>query len=275
MRSSRFLADASSGVAALAWGAAILLPIFWGVVLSLKTRVDALSMPPDLLFSPTLENYVAALVRSGHARSFANSLIIAGASSALAMALAVPAAYAFSRFDFRSKARAMFALLTTRMAPPLVIALPLFLIFSKLRMIDNYSSIVLVHAAVNLAIAVWIMKGFFDEVPKDIDSASLLDGDTRWGVLLRQVCPLVAPGLLVTGFYCFISSWNEYFLAMTLTGFETRPFTVAVPALVTPHGTYWGQVTAIATIGLLPGVLFAILARRYLVRQLTLGAVRS
>ena len=154
-----------------------------------------------------------------------------------------------------------------------MIALPLFLIFVNLGLIDTYIAIILVHCGVNLALVVWIMKGFFDEVPVAIDEASILDGDSRFSAMVRQVLPLSAPGLLVTAAFCFINSWNEFFLALMLTGYETRPFTVAVPALITPHGTYWGQVTAISTIGLIPGLLFAFLARRYLVRELTAGAV--
>lgn len=261
--------------ACLMWALAIIFPILWGLMLSLKTRVDALSMPPNWIFRPTFENYSRGLIEGKHWKTFLNSLIIASGSSALALGFGVPAAYVFSRFRFKGSISIFFALLTTRMAPPLILALPLFLIFTKLRMIDNYLSIILVHAAVSIAVVVWIMKGFFDEVPKDIDDASLLDGDGWWGTFFKQICPLVAPGLLITGFYCFISSWNEFFLAMILTGFESRPFTVAVPALITPHGTYWGQVTAISTIGLFPCIAFALLARKYLVRQLTLGAVRG
>lgn len=261
--------------ACLFWVFTIVFPILWALSLSLKTRMDALSMPPKWIFPPTLENYSQAFLESKHWRTFLNSLIIASGSTILAMSLGVPASYAFSRIRFKGRGNIFFSLLTTRMAPPLIIALPLFLIFSKLRMIDNYVGIILVHAAINVAVVVWIMKGFFDEVPRDIDAASLLDGDGWWGAFFKQICPLVTPGLLTTGFYCFISSWNEFFLAMILTGFNSRPFTVAVPALITPHGTYWGQVTAISIIGLLPCIAFAFLARKYLVRELTFGAVRE
>lgn len=256
-----------------AFAAVLLLPIAWGVMLSLKTRVDALSMPPNWLFEPTLSNYRAAFVEGPYARTLLNSAIIAGCSSAMAMVLGIPAAYAFSRFRFKGREAAFLGILTIRMAPATVIALPLFLIFTKLGLIDTYVAIVLVHAGVSVALAVWILKGFFDEVPVEIDEASLLDGDTRLGAMVKQVLPLCAPGLLVTAGFCFINSWNEFFLALILTGYDTRPFTVAVPALITPHGTYWGQVTSISTVGLIPSVIFALLARKYLVRELTAGAV--
>jgi multiple sugar transport system permease protein len=251
----------------------ILLPVVWGIVLSFKTRVDALSMPPNWLFTPTLANYRAAFIEGHYTGTVVNSIIIAGCSSLIAMLLGVPAAYAFSRSRVKGSNAAFFGILTIRMAPPTVIALPLFLIFAWLGLIDSYVAIILVHACISVALVVWIMKGFFDEIPKEIDEASMLDGDSRFSALVRQVLPLCAPGLLVTAIFCFINSWNEFFLALVLTGYESRPFTVAVPALITPHGTYWGQVTAIATIGLIPGVMFAFLARKYLVRELTAGAV--
>lgn len=251
----------------------ILLPVLWGIILSFKNRADALSMPPNWLFTPTLANYRAAFIEGTYMGTIVNSVIIAGFSSLIAMLLGVPAAYAFSRSNLKGNKAAFFGILTIRMAPATVIALPLFIIFTRLGLVDSYISIVLVHAGISVALVVWIMKGFFDEIPKEIDEASMLDGDSRYSALVRQVLPLCTPGLLVTAIFCFINSWNEFFLALMLTGYESRPFTVAVPALITPHGTYWGQVTAISTIGLLPGLLFAVLARRYLVRELTAGAI--
>jgi multiple sugar transport system permease protein len=273
MKRGRELGSAGIFFAGILLALIILLPIVWGIVLSFKTRVDALSMPPNWLFTPTLANYRSAFIDGPYTGTIVNSIVIAGCSSLIAMLLGVPAAYAFSRSRVKGSNAAFFGILTIRMAPATVIALPLFVIFARLGLIDSYVAIILVHACISVALVVWIMKGFFDEIPKEIDEASMLDGDSRFSALVRQVLPLCAPGLLVTATFCFINSWNEFSLALMLTGYESRPFTVAVPALITPHGTYWGQVAAISTIGLLPGLLFAIVARRYLVRELTAGAV--
>lgn len=256
-----------------ALAALILLPIVWGVLLSLKTRVDALSTPPKWFFQPTLSNYHAAFIEGDYAGSVINSAIIAVGSTFIALALGIPAAYTFSRAHFKGYKSIFLSVLTVRMAPATVIALPLFLIFTKLGLIDSYIAIILVHAGVSVALVIWILKGFFDEVPVEVDEASLLDGDSRFGALVKQVLPLCSSGIVVTAAFCFINSWNEFFFALMLTGYDSRPFTVAVPALITPHGTYWGQVTAISTVGLLPGILFAFLARRYIVRELTAGAI--
>jgi len=220
-----------------------------------------------------MSNYVAAFVDGKYAQTILNSAVIALSSTILAIALGVPAAYVFSRTRGKIYDRASLGMLTVRMVPATVPALPLFLIFAKLGWIDSYAAIILTHTGINLALVTWIMRGFFDEVPRAIDEASILDGDTRASAMMRQVIPLCTPGLLVTAAFCFVNSWNEFFLALMLTGYDTQPFTVAVPSLITPHGTYWGQVTAITTVGLLPGLLFAFLARRYIVRELTAGAV--
>jgi multiple sugar transport system permease protein len=253
----------------------IIGPVLWGVLLSLKTRVDALSLPPALLFRPTLENYKAALIDGPYLRTLLNSIFIASLTSLLSMAFALPTAYAFSRGRFRWQDPLFLGVLTVRMAPPTVIALPFFLIFSRAGLLDTYIPIVLVHTGITMPLAIWILKSFIDEVPVALDEASLLDGDSRQGVLWKQILPACAAGVMVTTGFCFVNSWNEFFLALTLTGYQSRPFTVAVPALITPHGTYWGQVTAIATMGLFPGLLFAAFARKYIIKELTLGSIRS
>jgi len=251
----------------------ILGPVLWGGLLSFKSRVDALALPPPVLFRPTLDNYKAAFVNGPYLRTLFNSCVIAGGSTLLAMALALPSAYAFSRGRLRNHRSLFLGVLAVRMAPPAVIALPFFLLFSRAGLLDTYLPVILVHAGITLPLAIWILKGFLDEVPLVIDEAALLDGDGPLGVLLKQIVPMCMPGVLVTTAFCFVNSWNEFFLALVLTGYESRPFTVAVPALMTPHGTYWGQVTAISTVGLLPGLLFAVIARKYFVKELTLGSV--
>jgi multiple sugar transport system permease protein len=248
-------------------------PIAWGISISLKSRVVALDMPPAWFFTPTLSNYKAAFLEDHYGKTLFNSLIIAISSSVIAMSLAIPAAYTFSRTRFRGHTSLFIGIMTVRMAPATVIAIPLFLIFAELKMIDTYFGIALVHAAVTVPLAVWLLKGFFDEIPTQIDDVALLDGDNRWTILSRQILPVCIPGLFITTFFCFINSWNEFFLALMLTGYDTRPFTVALPALITPHGTFWGQVTAISTVGLLPGILFALVARRYINRQLEAGGL--
>jgi len=246
----------------LALAAMVLLPILWGLLLSLKTRVDALAIPPLWRFSPTLENYRATFVKGRELGAFFNSLLIAGASSALSMTVSIPAAYSFSRFQFKARRGTLLALLGMRMIPATVVALPLFLIFAKTQLLDTFIGISLVHAALACPVAIWLLKLFFDDVPTAIDDASRIDGNGWGGVLWCQILPVTVSGVILTAAFCFINSWNELFLSLVLTGARTTPLSVAVPALITPHGTYWGRVTAISTIGLLPATVFIVLARK-------------
>ena len=178
-----------------------------------------------------------------------NSAVIAGVSTLIAMVLSIPAAFACSRRTFRSKETILVSLLGVRMLPAAAIALPVFLLFSRGHLLDTYTGIILLHSALSIPLAVWILKVFFDSVPQVIDDASRLDGDSEIGVVVRQILPLSLPGVFTAAAFCFVNSWNELFLALVVTGPKTRPLTVAIPALVTPHGTYWGQVAAIATAG--------------------------
>ena len=255
----------------LAW--IILFPIVWGIALSFMNRVDALSTPPSWFFRPTLSHYMDTLIDGPYLGTLGNSLLIASGSTVLVLLLGIPAAYSLSRMRFKRERQLLASVLSIRMAPPVVIALPLFILFSRMGLINSHIAIILVHSAVNISLAVWIMKGFFDAVPIEIDQASALDGDSPMRTMMKQILPVSMPGLFITGFFVFVNSWNEYFLALMLTSYSTRPFTVAVPALATPHGTYWGQVTAIATIGLIPGIFIAIVARKLRSKELTAGSV--
>jgi multiple sugar transport system permease protein len=243
---------------------AILFPILWGILISFKSRVDALSMPPAWIFTPTLTNYHAAFVEGDALRTLANSLLIATISSCIAIAFALPAAYWLSRTTSQWRRRTLVGAMTTRLAPATVIALPLFLAFARIRLLDTYIPIILVHAAIALAPAMWLLTVTLDRIPTAIDDASFLDGDRTITFFIRQLIPMCWPSFAVTAGFAFVLSWNEFFLTLMLTGYRGRPFTVAVSALMTPHGTNWGQVMAICTVSILPGVILATLGTRYI-----------
>ncbi|WP_280940131.1 carbohydrate ABC transporter permease [Mesorhizobium sp. L2C085B000] len=168
-----------------------------------------------------------------------------------------------------------FFFLTTRMAPPISIAVPLFLFFTSLGLIDTIYAVVIAHTSFNLSLVVWMMRGFFAEIPREIDEAAMMDGRSRLGAFFLVVAPLAAPGIGATAVLCFILSWNEFLYAFILVAFDGRPLTVGIPGLVTPHGTLWGQVAAVAIVATLPIVLFTFLVQKQLVRGLTFGAVKG
>jgi multiple sugar transport system permease protein len=252
-----------------------LTPYVWILLVSFKNRVDLFSTVPKWLFSPTLANYPAVFIDKEYWPLALNSLIISLSSTALCMLIGAPAAYVFARMDFAGKEDLFFFFLTTRMAPPISIAVPMFLFFTALGLIDTVYAVVIAHTSFNLSLVVWMMRGFFADIPKEIDEAAVMDGRSRLGAFFFIIAPLAAPGMAATAVLCFILSWNEFLYAFILVAFEGRPLTVGIPGLVTPHGTLWGQVAAVAIVATLPIVIFTFIVQRQLVRGLTFGAVKG
>ena len=151
----------------------------------------------------------------------------------------------------------------------------MFLLFTLLGITDTPLAVILAHSTFNLSLVVWVMRGFFADIPREIDEAAMMDGHSRAGMFLRVLVPLAAPGLAATAVLCFILSWNEFLYAFVLVAFESRTLTVGIPGLITPHGTLWGQVAAVAIVATLPIVVFTFLVQRHLVRGLTFGAVKG
>jgi multiple sugar transport system permease protein len=234
-----------------------------------------LSSVPKWIFSPTLANYPAVFIDKEYWPLAINSVLISVSSTVLRILIGAPAAYGFARSDFPGKEDLFFFFLTTRMAPPISIAVPLFLFFTSLGLIDTIYAVVIAHTSFNLSLVVWMMRGFFAEIPREIDEAAMMDGRSRLGAFLFVVAPLAAPGIGATAVLCFILSWNEFLYAFILVAFDGRPLTVGIPGLVTPHGTLWGQVAAVAIVATLPIVLFTFLVQKQLVRGLTFGAVKG
>ncbi|MER8644199.1 carbohydrate ABC transporter permease [Mesorhizobium sp. M1252] len=252
-----------------------LTPYVWMVLASFKNRVDLLSSVPKWIFSPTLANYPAVFIDKEYWPLAINSVLISVSSTVLCIVIGAPAAYGFARSNFPGKEDLFFFFLTTRMAPPISIAVPLFLFFTSLGLIDTIYAVVIAHTSFNLSLVVWMMRGFFAEIPREIDEAAMMDGRSRLGAFFFVVAPLAAPGIGATAVLCFILSWNEFLYAFILVAFDGRPLTVGIPGLVTPHGTLWGQVAAVAIVATLPIVLFTFLVQKQLVRGLTFGAVKG
>ena len=208
-----------------------LTPYVWMVLASFKDRVDLLSSVPKWTFTPTLANYPAVFIDKEYWPLAINSLLISVSSTVLCILIGAPAAYIFARQDFPGKEDLFFFFLTTRMAPPISIAVPLFLFFTALGLIDTIYAVVIAHTSFNLSLVVWMMRGFFAEIPKEIDEAAMMDGRSRLGAFFFVIAPLAAPGLGATAVLCFILSWNEFLYAFILVAFEGRPLTVGIPGL--------------------------------------------
>ncbi len=267
------------GYEILLWGAigcvllVNLLPWLWMLLAAFKTRAQLLSPVPRWIFQPTLENFPAVFLDRGFLQYLLNSIGIGVASMLLSLLAGVPAAYCFSRFRIRGREHLFFNILTTRMAPPVVFALPLYILFAKLQILGTHLAVILGHTSFTLAFVIWLMHGFFTEVPTELDEAARLDGCTAWRAFWHVVLPLVKPGLVAAAVFAFLFSWNEFLFSLVLAGQDARTLPAAFPGLVTPHGTYWGQVAAAGFVASIPGLILVFCFQRYLVRGLTAGAV--
>ena len=251
-----------------------LFPVFWLLQMSLKVETEAFQMPPQLFFRPTFENYLA-LFQGKFAHSFDNSLVVSVTTTLVSMLLGVPAAYALSRAGFRAGKSIALWILTTRMAPPIAFAIPFFLAYRHLGLIDTLSGLVIIYLTFNLSLVIWMMRTFFDGLPRSLEEAAEIDGAGPLAVFLRITLPLAGPGLATTAIFCFLFAWNDFFYALILTRSRAQMAPVAIVNFMNYEGWEWGKIAAGGTMIMLPVVAFSLLVRRYLIRGLTAGALKG
>lgn len=258
---------------------AALAPIYWMITISLKQEVDQFAAPPRWLnFTPTLKHYIDAFVTRGFGEYLVNSAIVAVCSTASALVLGTVAAYSLARFrlPFRLDRKLALWILSTRMFPAIVTAVPLFLLARDTGLLNTRLSLIIVYTGFNLPFVVWMMRGFFAEVPRDLEEAAMVDGDSRVGALWRVVLPLVTPGLAATAVFCLIVSWNEFLFALVLSQTDSAmTLPVGIAGRVTQYGIEWGAMSAAAVVAMIPILVFALIVQKYLVRGLSLGAVKG
>ena len=260
-------------------------PVLWIILTAFKTHNDALAVPPKWFFTPTLENFIGVFSRTyskgqeavdtGFDLFFFNSIFIAGISVLLAIIIGTLAAYAFSRYPLRGNDTYLFVILTTRMLPPIVVIIPIFLMFRNLGLSDTHTGMILLYTAVNLSLSVWLLKGFIDEIPREYEEAALIDGYTRFQAFTKVVLPQAATGIAATAIFCLIFAWNEYAFAVLLTSGTAQTAPPFIPTIIGNGGQDWPAVAAGATLFLLPVMVFTILLRKHLLRGITFGAVRK
>ncbi|MBE9636373.1 carbohydrate ABC transporter permease [Salipiger mangrovisoli] len=284
-----------------------ILPLVWIIATGFKSSADAIAYPPKVVFAPSLEGYVnlfttqtrqtaeyfashppetwyerivqsKGLTIAGPSRfgeRFMNSVIIGFGSTFLSVFLGTLAAYAFSRFKVPLKDDLMFFILSTRMMPPIAVAIPIFLMFRSLGLSDTHAGMILLYTAVNLSLSVWLLKGFIDEIPQEYEEAALIDGYTRFQAFTKVVLPQAATGIASTAIFCLIFAWNEYAFAVLLTSGTAQTAPPFIPTIIGNAGQDWPAVAAGATLFLLPVMVFTILLRKHLLRGITFGAVRK
>ena len=256
-----------------------LLPVYWMLVMSFRTRVELFDEPTWMIKTFTLENFTAALDPT-NVRFLVNSTIIASSNAILVVVLATLASYALSRFPGRSNESIFFWTITNRMAPAAAFLLPLFLLYTQVfavgdfMLFDTRIGLVLLYCTFNLPLAIWLLKGVMDGIPSELDEAARIDGAGLWATLFRVILPLAAPGIAVAGILCWIFAWNEFLLAATLTSNNARTITTGLAEYVTVTGTNWGELAALSAVAMLPPLIVLIFAQRYIVAGLTFGATK-
>ena len=251
----------------------LLLPIYWLVNMSLKTNQEILSAftlwPNDLTFA----NYATILTDASWYMGYVNSLIYVLINTAISITVALPAAYAFSRYSFMGDKHLFFWLLTNRMAPPAVFALPFFQLYSSVGLFDTHIAVALAHCLFNVPLAVWILEGFMRGVPKEIDETAYLDGYSFTRFFTRIFMPLIASGIGVAAFFCFMFSWVELLLSRTLTSVNAKPIAATMTRTVSASGMDWGVLAAAGVLTIVPGALVIYFVRNYIAKGFALGRV--
>ncbi len=251
----------------------LLLPIYWLLNMSLKTNSEILNSftlwPRDLTFA----NYATILTDRSWYIGYVNSLIYVLMNTIISLLVALPAAYAFSRYHFMGDKHLFFWLLTNRMAPPAVFALPFLQLYSSVGLFDTHIAVALAHCLFNVPLAVWILEGFMRGVPKEIDETAYIDGYSFGGFFIKIFTPLIASGIGVAAFFCFMFSWVEMLLSRTLTNVEAKPIAAIMTRTSGADGTDWGVLAAAGILTILPGALVIYFVRNYIAKGFALGRV--
>lgn len=301
-----------AGSIVVAYAMLTLIPLVWIVLTAIKSPPDSISYPPKVIpwvhFEPTIEGfcnlfttrsrqtpeYLATLppargICESQARAknmvvvseskyiprFLNSIIIAFGSTALAVFLGTLAAYGFSRFRVPLKDDLLFFILSTRMMPPIAVAIPIYLMYRELGFQDTRIGMILLYTSVNVSLAVWLLKGFIDEIPREYEEAAMIDGYTRLQAFRKVVLPQAATGIAATAIFCMIFAWNEYAFAVLLTSGDAQTAPPFIPIIIGEGGQDWPAVAAGTTLFLIPILVFTVLLRKHLLRGITFGAVRK
>lgn len=252
-----------------------LFPVFWMAITSIKNTRQAFRSEPVWLFRPTLENYREVLIERNFIDYIGNSILVGVVATMATLVFAVTIAYPLARYNPKGEHQITAWILSLRIIPPIVSVVPLFIIFSRLNLIDRYPSLIIMYTFMNLPLAVWMLRGFFAEIPRELEEASLVDGNTPMGTFARIVLPLVTPGLISTGMLALIFCWNEFLFANILTASRARTAPVGLTEYATPTGVLWTEIMAAGTVLVLPVLVAGVFIQRYLVRGLAAGAVKG
>ncbi|OBZ92300.1 sugar ABC transporter permease [Pararhizobium polonicum] len=262
-----------------------MFPIFWIFLMSFQTNETILTIPPSVIFTPTLSNYAALITGKltsaagtldiAFMRNLMNSVFLSVTSVAVALVLGVPAAYAFARHKFKGSEDIAFTLLSFRFAPPLLVLLPLTQYFQWLGLADTYFGLIWVYQLICLPLILWIVRGYFEDISADVEYAYRIAGHSWFATFRKIALPLAGPGIAAAGLLAFIFAWNNFVFALVLASADKQPVTVGALAFVTSSGIQYGQIASAIVLSVTPTLALALYAQRYLVEGLSLGAVKG
>ncbi|OLU35037.1 carbohydrate ABC transporter permease [Pseudomonas sp. PA27(2017)] len=274
LKQSRRLQSVLVGTLAWAVAALIFFPIFWMVLTSLKTELDAFATPPQFIFTPTLENYLHINERSDYFAYAWNSVLISFAATLLCMLIAVPAAYSMAFFETKRTKGTLLWMLSTKMLPPVGVLVPIYLLAKQFGLLDSRIALIVIYTLINLPIVVWMVYTYFKDIPGEILEAARLDGATTWQEIVRVLLPIARGGLASTMLLSLILCWNEAFWSLNLTSSAAAPLTALVASYSSPEGLFWAKLSAVSTLACAPILIFGWISQKQLVRGLSFGAVK-
>lgn len=248
-------------------------PLFWTLIVSVKEGRDVAD-PSVWFFVPTFEHYREIFVDRGILRYLGNSAVVAVTTTVISVTIGAFAAYGLARFQFRRREDLAFLVLAMRMLPAIAIVIPLFVMSQLLGVLDTQLVLIICYMLFNIPFSIWMLRGFFQEIPDAIEEAAMIDGCTRAQVLARIILPLATPGLAATAIFCIINSWNEFTFAVFLTSVRASTLPTTVTQFLSASGTAWGTMAAVGVITIIPVLFFSLLVQRYMVKGLSFGGVK-
>jgi sorbitol/mannitol transport system permease protein len=260
----------------LAWAAGLIFfaPVAWMVLTSFKQESQAASSPPTFFFTPTLEQYTSIIASPQVGSYVLNSVLATGISTLLVLVLAVPAAYSLSIRPVKRTQDVLFFFISTKMLPVVAVIMPIYVIAGQVRMLDNILTLIVLYTAMNLPIAVWMMRSFFLEIPGEVLEAASIDGASLGRTMRSVLLPMVAPGMAATALICVIFAWNEFFFALNLTAANAATVPIFLMSTMTSEGLFLARLSAASVLASLPVVIAGWVAQKQLVRGLSMGAVK-
>jgi multiple sugar transport system permease protein len=251
---------------------ALLFPFFWMLASSFKTQVDIIAWPPKFLFHPVLSNYHRVFAEQNFFKYFVNSTIVGVSAVSISLALGLPAAYSVARF---AQKRLSVFILVARLMPGISFLMPWYIIFSRLHLMDSYTALILSHILIALPVIVWIMSSYFESVPPEMEESAMVDGATRQRAFLSIILPLSGPGIVTATTLSFIFSWNNFMFSQVLSMEKTKTLPIAIYNFVSYAEVDWGAVMAVAVAIMAPAIILTMIFQKYVVKGLTMGAVKG